>query len=441
MQHKLFIAALGAAFLATQAQGAGFEKSVFWSGKEAGYASSGQSRVSGSQSIYFNPAGLAGGSEQGDVSVNYSPTSVKLEGNISSVGRKEETDHNFSNVGGLTVAYKINERFGIGAGAYAVGGSKAIYDNVDLTGNAAAVRSFTPAILTNFAVREYGFGAAYEVMPGLRIGAVWRILRVQGNLATIKKTVTDTAFVYVNLRGLEDTNYSGFRLGVQYDDPNGKWGAGFRFRNRVKVAASSTGGINYGQVVTVANATFGGNVGDASVGTVFPAEFSLGGHVKTNDKFVLMGALDYAKYGSNNQLGINASITSAALGANPVVLPNIPLNWKDQWNFRLGGEYTGIEWVKLRAGYSLTTRVTSEADARATIAPAGKGHVLTAGAGTSVMGNKLDLDGALEHSFNKGTGSMSQTAAGATTKELLAGVSTETKANVWALHLGATYKF
>lgn len=438
MTKSIYILAAAVGAMSANAQAAGFEKSVFWSGKQAGYAGAGISTVGGSQSVYFNPAGLAG-SGKGDVSLNFSPSNVKLTGNVISTNREEETDHNFSPIGGITGSYKVNDKLGVGLGVYVAAGNKSVYDSVDLTGDSAAVTAFKPRVATEFAVMEHALGAGYEVMPGLKIGAAWRILKATGSLATIKKTVTNTAYTYVNLTDLKDTKYNGFRVGVQYQSPDDSWGAGARFRNQVKFAAQ--GGGNNGRVVTVAGTEVNATVSDATVGTSLPTEIAVGGNYRLTDTFRLMSGVDYVKYSQNEQLSINATITSAALGVNPVTLPSIPLKWEDMWNIRLGGEYTGFSGFALRGGYSLTTRVTSKDDARATITPAGLGHLFTAGAGTSILGDSLDLDGAFEYSFNSGSGAMSATSTGSTTKELLTGVSTETKAKVMALHMGATYKF
>ena len=438
MRNKLMIGAAFCSLLAADVYGAGFEKSVMWSGREAGYAGAGQSRVSGSQSIVFNPAGLAG-SGKGDVSLNFSPTNLKMKGHLASVSKEEETDHNFSPIGGATAGYKLNERLGLGVGAYVIAGNKAIYDGVDLTGDSANV-TFMPRIATDFAVMEYAIGGAYELSPGFRLGLAWRILKASGGLSTLKKTVTNTAYTYVNLTDLEDTRYNGFRVGAQYQATDDSWGVGATFRNGVNFAANS-GNNNTGNVVvigtnTVSNATVSG----ASVGTSLPSAFSLGGNYKLSDDFRILADVDYVKYSKNDQLKINATLTSALLGGT-LALPNIPLNWKDMWNFRLGGEYTGMAGMALRAGYSLTTRVTPKTDSRATISPAGLGHLFALGAGTNILGDKLALDGAFEYSFNSGEGAMSSTATGSTTKELLADVTTKHRADVMALHLGATYKF
>lgn len=437
MPLKIFPILLFGILAANQAHAAGFEKSVMWSGKHAGYAGAAGSVVNGAQSTFFNPAGLAAGKTE--VSANFSPTSIKLEGNVISTDRREESDHNFSPIGALGASYKLTDSLGMGLSLAVAAGNKVIYDGVDLTGDAPAQTAFKPRIATDFVVFEYAIGAGYQVAPGWRVGAAWRILDVDGALATIKKSVAGTAYAYVNLGKLEDTKYNGFRLGVQYTCPDDTWGAGLTFRNKVSFVGE--GNENSGNVAAVAGPVVAGATsGPVSVGTSLPMQISLAGHYQLSEKFRLLSGVDFAKYSDNQQLSINGNLTSALLGGT-VALPNIPLNWDDLWNFRLGGEYTGLSNLALRAGYALTTRVTSKTDSRATISPPGTGHLITVGAGTSFLKDALGIDGAFEYAFNTGTGSMSATPAGATTRELLAGVETESKATSIALHLGATYRF
>ena len=117
---------LTASFLAVQqAQAAGFEKSVMWSGRYAGVAGAAVSSVTGGQSLFFNPAGLAG---PGDVSLNYSPTWIKLDGYLASATSKEESKVGPLPFGGAVAAYSLGNgstRFGFGGGYYVVGGEKA----------------------------------------------------------------------------------------------------------------------------------------------------------------------------------------------------------------------------------------------------------------------------------------------------------------------------
>ncbi|RYZ96382.1 MAG: hypothetical protein EOP11_23560, partial [Proteobacteria bacterium] len=70
-----------AALVGGNAYAGGFEKNLSWSGKYAGIGGAAVSIVEGSESLYFNPAGLASKrGANGDVSLNFSPTFVKFKG-------------------------------------------------------------------------------------------------------------------------------------------------------------------------------------------------------------------------------------------------------------------------------------------------------------------------------------------------------------------------
>jgi len=422
--RMIFFVTLAFALCASHGDAAGFEKSVMWSGKHAGYAGAAVSGVTGGQSLFFNPAGLAG---PGDVSLNYSPTWINIEGNLASVGKKEESKVGPLPFAGLTASYNFG-RFGFGMGAYVVGGEKAYFGGVDLTGD--SVIRFKPALITDLEITEYSLGAAMEVVSGLRFGASWRINKAKGELSTIKKTVTNTAYSFLYVKDVKQTMYDGWRLGVQYESSEKNWGLGFGYRSRVTFDAPGTG---FGQTIVIPTQTITPQVLSdvVRVGVIFPEAYNLGMHYVAAQNLKLLAGLDLVKYSKTDSINITGT-------ANGTTLPNIPLNWHDMWNIRFGMEYTGMNSLALRAGYALTTQTTSSEHAKATLPPAGKGHLVVVGAGYSI-GKNLDLDGAIEHSWNNGSGSMSLPTS--TTKELLAGVNTESKVKVYAFHTGLTYKF
>lgn len=436
---RYLVATLVGVMVAGNAQAAGFEKSVMWSGKEAGYAGAGMSRISGSQSLVFNPAGLAG-EGNGDASLNMSPTWIKLEGSITSQNRREETDHNFSPIAGGTLSYKINENFGLGVGAYVAGGSKALYDGVDVSAAFPAIQAFKPRIFTDFKVIEYSIGAGYQLSPGWRVGAAWRIAQASGGFSTMKHMTTANLVNYISVINAKQTKYNGFRLGLQYEAPNKDWGFGASFRNGVTFAAK---GIVTGQVVSTAT---GANVPtsfgpEATLGTSLPWAASIGANRQMGN-FNLLGGVDFVRYSENKELQVTA--TQSVGGGAFSSLPNIALNWKDMWNFRVGTEYSGFDAFKLRFGYALTTPVTPVNDARATLSPPGTGHLFTIGAGTSFW-DRFELDGAFEYALNSADGTMTPGTANSGTasasKEMIGGVNTNFQARTLAVHTGLTYKF
>lgn len=415
-------------FFAANANATGFEKSVMWSGKYAGTGGNAVSSVSGSQSLYFNPAGLAG---QSDVSLNYSPTWINVDGSLVTVNRTDKSRPGVIPSGGAFASYGAG-RFGFGAGAYVAGGEKAIYPDVDLSpdsGNNGLV--YRPLLETDLQIVEYSLGAAYEVIPGLRIGAAWRISQAKGSLATIKRSTSFAFPVYSHLAILDakETRYNGYRVGAMYQDQDDKWGVGASYRSQIKFDAPGTG--RGATIVSPTTSVTQQVVTGTRVGVTFPSAISFGGHYGVLESLRVLAGADFVKYSADD----NVYITGTANGST---LPNIALNWKDMWNVRFGLEYTGFQSLAIRAGYVRTSQVTSEKDAKATLPPAGTGSLYTLGFGYGLMTN-LDLDLAGEYGHVEGMGAMTSASGGF--KELLSDMPTMTSASSYAVHTGVTYRF
>ncbi len=427
MQKFLFLVFASLCGFSGQAFAAGFEKSVMWSGKYAGYAGAAASIVQGSQSLYFNPAGLAAPS---DVSLNFSPTWIRVRGHLVSRGVEDETDQGLLPFAGAMASYGTG-RFGFGMGAFLVGGEKAIYNAVDLSSDAGTYQVYRPNLITDLEVREYALGGAMEVIPGLRFGASYRIVKAKGSLSTIKRVISPAVvYSHLSVKDAEDTRYNGFRLGAQYEAPEKAWGVGVAYRSKTVFEAPGTGtGV---LLVGPTQAKTALSIDEpVRIGLVMPEMIQLAGHYSFAEHWKVLAGLDWANYSVNDYIYVTGR-------SNQGSFPNIELKWKDMWNYRLALEYTGLPSLALRGGYSQTSQVTNERDAKATLPPAGKGHLFVVGAGYSFTPT-LDLDGAFEYSYNNGEGEM--TSPTATTRELLNGLKTETKARVLAAHTGITYRF
>ena len=70
--RMLVLLAVALALPAAEARSAGYEKATTWSGRYVGIGGAAASIASGSEAIYFNPAGLAG-TERAEASLNLSP--------------------------------------------------------------------------------------------------------------------------------------------------------------------------------------------------------------------------------------------------------------------------------------------------------------------------------------------------------------------------------
>lgn len=395
-----------AALASGNAFAGGFEKNVTWSGKYVGIGGAAVSRVEGSESLYFNPAGLASKrGENGDVTLNFSPTFAKFKGSFVP-GRQEESDKSFIPVGGATASYQIMDRLSVGVGYYVSGGTSATYENVTIPGFA-----FTPELKSELALTELAVGLGYEVLPGLRLGAAWRMLNVSGDFFFAGATS------YTKIEDIKDTKYNGFKVGAQYQNADKTWGVGVMFRNGVNFNADMRR-----SVVTAAN-TPAVAAADGTIRSSFPWQASVGANYSITEAWHLHGEFTHTDYNHNGKIDYT--------GTGAV---SIPLNWKDQQNYRLGVEYTGFENLALRGGYVFTSQVVPNGNANPTFSTPGNGHTVTLGAGRSFLeGNVLDVNIAAEHSWATSDALPAVAAAGV--------AGGEYSSSSWAAHLGAAYKF
>jgi long-chain fatty acid transport protein len=409
--------------LGAQAHAAGLEKNIFWSGRYVGQGGAAVASGRGAESLFWNPAGLAGitGAE---ANLNFSPTISKYKGPI--VGVATESNSMFSPIASAFASYGMSDKWTIGAGYYLSGGSRAVYEGVDFTALDPTL-SLKPNLKNDVAITEFSLGTAYEVMPGLRLGAAWRIVHVAADLGSV--ATAGGALLGVEFNGLSATEYGGFRVGAQYAPPGSAWGVGATWRSAVDFAAKTN---SSGKVETL------GNVGSAdpadltgsetTVAATFPMQIGLGGYYDFSPKkFRFLAEYVWTEYRVDQKLDYTGSVTlPASLGGTTVPLSDTTLDWSNLFNVRAGFEYGLSELSELRWGYVYTSQVTPANRASALFAAPGPGHSLTLGAGTLVCDGKLGLDGALEYSWDAGTPE---------------GATTEVKVTAMAAHLGATYRF
>jgi long-subunit fatty acid transport protein len=193
-----------------QAKAAGYEKSIMWGGRSAGVAGIATPYISGSQALYFNPAGLVGNNVGQDVSLNVSPTWAQFKGPINNQNDEVTSSQSLSWPFGVVYGMTLNEDLGWGVGIYASGGAQAKYDGVTFAGIA------TPAdIQTNLAVYEIAGGVGYKVSPDFKVGAAYRVVMAQADFAFVQRTSAGS-LLNLKLSNLKDTEWTGFKLGAQY---------------------------------------------------------------------------------------------------------------------------------------------------------------------------------------------------------------------------------
>lgn len=403
-----------------ESYGAGFEKTILWSGKRNGVAGAGTAGTKGAEALYFNPAGVVD-TTKAEASANFSPTFLGVNAPVQPGGAGVDATTQTVPVYGVMGSLKLTDKLALAAGSYASGGASVVMENL----NISPAFSMKPSLSSKIQVIEYSLGAAYEIVPGLKIGAAWRIVQVGAKV--VIPGVTGPALTEVTLDNLSKTRYNGFRLGAQYDG-NG-WGVGAQFRSAVEFTLDGTASGRM-QIAGTPNII---NIPSSPVTAqnTFPTQISVGSYVDLFDKTArAILEYQYTNYSVNRSLQLQGT-----LGGRPLAGLSLVQDWQDLHVGRLGVEYGGIKDVTLRAGYALTGQVTPKSQARPTFTAPGIAHTMTLGAGTSMLQRSLDLDLAVEYS----TGSATVTAA-----DVGAGSQTPTgdyKTAAVGIHAGATYRF
>ncbi len=403
---------------AKMAHGAGFEKSVFWSGHYGGLAGAAVSSVDGAEALYFNPAGLITQPNASDLSLNFSPIWSTFKGPVAADNQQVTSIQTVSPGFGLLYARTLTDELAVGIGYYVAAGSKSEFDNV-----AYPPFTLTPLVKTDLSVTELSFGAGYKVMPGLRVGAAWRVAFAKAEFASVSRGATGAGPLQnLIISGLNDTKYEGFRLGVQYD-LNEYWGLGASFRNELTLntVGASTGTADTGAVQVPIQG------GSTAVSTILPMQIAIGSHYELVPKeWRLYGEYVFTQYSRDDAVHINGTVN---VGGTKAALPNLQLNWHDEHNVRLAGEWLKYDWP-LRFGYIFTSAVTDQGYARASLVPPGSAHTFTLGSGHTFDRVRGDL--AAEYTLVRGS---TTSASQADTK------LGDYAVDAYALHAGLTYLF
>ena len=383
---------------------AGFEKNVLWSGKYQGYGGAAASTVNDSEALFFNPAGLAAVEGQGDVRLNFSPTFSKFSGPTSTVQNKD-SEQGFSPVGAATAAYRLNPKYVLGLGAFVSGGTNTKYKNVEVAAPFSVTDGSAESHLT---IIDFTLGAAANVSKEFSVGAAWRATYATAELASTNNLAE------VRYTGLKSWDYSSFRLGAQYHTDD--LGVGLNIRTPVKLTLE--GEATARGVAPPLNGQFS----DVTVSSEFPMLIALGGDYKIASRWKLLGEISWANYGANDKLDIEVPGNATLSGAD------IDLKWRDQWVGRVGTEWQVSERLTARAGYVLTSKVTSDRYARATFGAPGLGHTFCLGAGMDF--GALDVEVAADYSTVSGSGS-----------NVKDGYSGDFKTKSYTAHLGVGYSY
>ncbi len=435
-------------FVSAVAFGSGYEKSVLWGGKYSGVAGSAAAGVTGSDSIFYNPAGLVNSPELGDITLNLSNTSAQFKGpivpkaNVVSPGptvaqftnaNKQESSKTSSTViPGVTYSMKLNDAWSYGLGYYAVGGTRAVYEDVDF-----APRSYKAKVGSEITISEFSAGVGYKVSDAMRLGLGLRYTMTDAAFSSVGYVSSGSNVVgitNVDIKDIKSANLDSIRLGMQYDmNENTKIGLVIRTESKVSKTAKASGTANVcgggATCPAIANLTIA--EADVKVDTVLPMAINLGVEHKLADTWTLFGELVHTQYSQIEKVDLDGSIT---VGTTSSPLPDIDQKWKDQLNVKLAAQYSGMAWP-VRFGYIHTSDVSNKQYARASFTPPGAAATYTLGTGQEfkVGDSTLDFNIAFDLTTVKGDGDDSV--------QPLYSPAGSYEANSTGIHTGFAYKF
>lgn len=405
---------------------AGFEKTVMWGGRWSGLAGAATGAVEGSDSLFYNPAGLVNGSKS-EFALNYSPLLTQTTGAQTKDDERLVSDRKIKNIFGATAKYSPTKDWAFGMGFYVSGGAGASFEKVDFSGVNSNYQDLKPNVESSVTVLELALGSAYRLNKNLSVGATWReSIGLAKFSAADVSSAAGTPLVNTRFKDLKGDNPKGLRLGVQYLGDEKKWGLGASYRSSIdlKLKGSAEG---QAELVNGTDLTMSGGE-KVYLATVFPQQLNVGGFYEVAKNHKVFLEYSWTDYSQNEEIDISGD--ALYLGATNVLDgKTIALHWKDAHAVKLAYEHNGAEW-DWRAGYALTGRVTDKDNVSITFSAPGLGHSFTLGTGTRFLNDTLHLDMAAEYSVAKGEGTRGAT-----------GISGDYSSAAFGLHTGLRYLF
>ncbi len=411
---KTVVVLIVAIFVSAQVFAGGYEKVTMWGAKYSSMGGTAVSNVEGADSIFYNPAGLAH-TANNEFSFNFSPTLSQFKGPTHSnttanpgsgsetyPGTEQKSEQSISPFLSVLFSKKINEKFTMGFGIYPAGGTAADYKDVPI--NDLFANLGKADVKSELMIIEAALGGSFQLNQNWSFGGAWRLSHAQGELSSFSAANGGLDIgIKTELKDLEDQEFDGFKLGIQFQNDDKNFGVGLTYRSEINFDLEGT---IEGTAQLAANAaqlpTEGGRIAARST---LPYQVSLGSYYKFLEKHLVNVELVYTDYSQNSVIDLHDGIF--VVNNNGVNLADeIQQGWRDQWNIKFGYELNMAKF-DLRFGYALTTPVVSEENARATFSSPGNGHTLTGGVGFDIR-KDLILDLGAEYSFASGSGQTSR---------------------------------
>lgn len=288
----------------------------------------------------------------------------------------------------------------LGLGVITDAALKADWDYRDAPGGLDGLTTHgTRQHLSEISVLRFAFGASYEITPDLSIGAGVGLLYNQNRLKAPYTIQTQTQLA--GAKTLLDLDTEGWgwngqfgilwkpvetvRLALSYTLPT-------QIKSDGSASADSTRQLgNLGLTDVDATADF-----DAEVTNEFPQVVSAGLAWQATSKLQLLGQVDWVNWADAFDTlevrlkDVDNELYRTLMAGNSDLDDDVPLDWRDQWVFRLGAEYALDEHFAVRGGYRYA-RNPVPSETLTPLTAAIPEHVLSAGLGYKNGGFSADL--------------------------------------------------
>jgi len=443
----------------------GYEKPSLWSAKASSIGGAYSSSVVGSESIFYNPAGLG---DQQDVNLQTVLIGGYVSGPVTQSNENLKGDDSILPTGGIFANKEINKEFSVGLGIYGIAGLDSGYNNVSYGSIDSDFANYKKDYYSRLSVMEYAVGGSYRISKNLSIGAAIRAQSVKASFSQTSVSVANGMSAYgvadgtpisistVELKNLQQNKAGSFKLGAKWLSDDQSVGVGLAYRSKVDFNVKGT--VSGDQVYTatgssVINAVTSGSVvpvagevnsltgGVASVSNTLPAQVNIDSHYKlsTLDKVYL--GYNFTQYSKSKVLAINGSVVD--ITGTTTKIPDTELHWKDMHDFKVGYSHDVSESLQLRTGFAYTTAVTPENYSGPTYCPPGPTKQISMGFGKVfwlTSSNAISLDMAAEYYWSsaKGTAQGSiDTANSMQVNDIYGTYSVK----AWSLFTGVSYSF
>lgn len=390
----------------------GYEKPILMSGKFGGMAGAGAANALGAESLAFNPAGLSqiapSGQGRGvELAMDSSPFFIQKKGPVMAAagaptqGAGDVWGKTFLSLsGGLFAAKQISESVGVGIGYFTAGGGGGRFGGLDFGPSYPALK---PEFTGGLSFNDLSIGAGYQVRPGFRLGAAWRLTFIRAfQKAAVSSSANGGILYAFDFKDIATTVGKGFRLGAQIEPDSKEWSVGAGLRTGISFEADGTGSAQ----VEAAGSTEIQNIpgGRVTLRSSLPWQLAIGGYYVVAQSTRLFTQYEFNNYSQNHRQEASGDLIG---GIDPSAF-TLDLEWMNLHTIRLGLETEIDASFLLRGGGAILSQVTPDERANYGQVPPGPSYALTFGLGKAFFGNSLHAALAIDYSVATGTGRNSE---------------------------------